>query len=113
MKAWTDGFTITPVSLGRRSASRICVAWLALAPRLGCSRLALARSLAAAPMRLRVDLGRPQAASLAPRAGDRFRGPSEVGDHAAGAAAGHTLPRLMGPLAQVTPACSLLGVLAF
>ncbi|MCW3032641.1 MAG: hypothetical protein JWM60_986 [Solirubrobacterales bacterium] len=52
-------------------------------------------------MRLRVDLGGAQPAPCAPWALDRARGAAEVGDDPACAAAGHTLPRLMGPLGQI------------
>ena len=68
-------------------------------------------------MSLGVDLGGTQAAAAAPGALDRALGAAEVGYHPTGAAAGHTLPRLMGPLSQIlrvgTFACHEAMRLAF
>ena len=95
MEAWTDGFTIATGRTTARVPASIDV-------RLG-GRLIRPLALAGGgPVRLRVDLGRAQPAALAPRARDGARTASEVGDHAARAAAGHTLPRLMGSLARIS-----------
>jgi hypothetical protein len=54
-----------------------------------------------APVRLRVDVDGTQTATAAPRAADRARAATEVRYDPAGAAAGHTLPRLMSALGQI------------
>ena len=48
------------------------------------------------PGGLCVDALQAHSAALTPRAGNRARAAAEVRDHLTGAAAGHTLPRLMG-----------------
>src|SRR6185437_6120140 len=116
MKAWTDGFTIMSTRpVGRRGALRgVAPGGLpggrlrGLGSPLGGllhgfrgRRVRGLRGVPGAllpgrPVRLRVDLGAPQTAALAPRARDGARRAAEVGDDATRAAAGHTLPRLMG-----------------
>ncbi len=59
------------------------------------------RLLALAPVGLGVEAYRPQPVAPAPRALDRAGAAAEVGYDAAGAAAGHTLPRLMSALAEI------------
>ena len=66
------------------------------------------RSVVAEPFRLSVDSGGALAAALAPRTGDVARRPAQIGDHLAGAAAGHTLPRPVGLLGSIS-AVALLG----
>jgi hypothetical protein len=57
--------------------------------------------LAPAPVRLGVQTHGPQPVACTPRALDRAGATAEVGYNAAGAAAGHTLPRLMSALAEI------------
>src|SRR5947209_7489156 len=104
MKAWTDGFTISKSpyrrGLGRRSVAVRCGLRSGLpGRRSGGTRLG-GRGRRG-PVLLSVDLGGAQPASLAPRAREGARAPTELRDDAAGAAAGHTLPRLMGSVAQI------------
>src|SRR5271165_6890314 len=80
----------------------------------GCRRRGLGWRRVRGPACLGVDVGAPDAAALAPRAGDRARLAAEFRDHAAGAAAGHTLPRLMRLiLAVILSACHVVMRLAF
>src|SRR5580704_6156302 len=61
------------------------------------------------PSRLRADPREAHSAPSTPRTGELARRATEVGDHLAAAATGHTLPRLMGrrclTLALVAVAC--------
>jgi hypothetical protein len=66
-----------------------------LGVRLSCGLGVLTCSLGQ-PCSLCVDARNPHAGALAPGALDLRRGAAEVGDHLSRAAAGHTLPRLMG-----------------
>lgn len=61
------------------------------------------------PARLCVDACKARAAALAPGTRDLVRGAAEVGDHLAGSAAGHTLPRLMGVLCLILVVAGFAG----
>ena len=78
---------------------------LALSGRRG---RALLRWLVGGPFRLGVAARDADTGALAPRASDRRGRPAEVGDHASGAAAGHTLPRPMGLLGLCILGCALV-----
>ena len=64
-------------------------------------RLNGGRLLALAPVGLGVQAHWPEPVAPAPRALDRAGAAAEVGYDAAGAAAGHTLPRLMSALVEI------------
>lgn len=58
---------------------------------------------------LGVDSRYAHAFALTPRAGDRALRAAEVGDHAARAAAGHTLPRSMRPIDSIAVFVAVLA----
>ena len=75
------------------------------------------RGLALEPLGLGIHLGKAHPAAGAPGTGDGAGRTAEVGDHAAGAATGHTLPRPMDRpgliFSAVAVACHETITLAF
>src|SRR5580693_3634710 len=109
----------TPASSGRQplSMTRRLKRSTPSARRLGRRTRRLGVRVLLRPPRLRVDAGHAHASAPAPRAQKLARRAAEVGDHLAGAAAGHTLPRPMRRryllLAVATVACHEPITLAF
>jgi hypothetical protein len=106
------------VSWTHGRASPVGVVVLALQPRRaaalggGVGRVVVGGLAAGAlgePFRLRVDVRYAHPATAAPRTLNDARGSAEVGGHAAGAAARHTLPRSVRPLRLIL-AVALLAV---
>jgi hypothetical protein len=123
--AWTDGApSVSPASGARpRTVSSMAgdARERALLGRRVVGRLRrlrrLGRRTALEPLGLRIHLGEAHPATGAPGARDRAGRAAEVRDHLAGASAGHTLPRPVGPLrlifAVVCLACHEAMRLAF
>jgi hypothetical protein len=86
---------------GRRTGGRIA--------RVGAIVPGSGAASTLAPVRLRVDTGQAHTSPTAPRTLERALRAPQVGDHAAAAAAGHTLPRPMRAVAVLTRLSVLTG----